>query len=251
LYTAYASVEPGPLLQLFQPIVTEEMNNALCQDFSDEEIGDALFQMGPIKASGPDQFPARFFQHNWAVLKTDIIKSVKQFFTSRRMPHGVNETTIVLIPKIDKPEVLKDYRPISLCIVIYKIVSKYLVNWLRPLLEDIISPTQSAFIPGRMITDNTLIAFEYLHAIRCGDAKSKKFGAFKIDLTKAYDHVVWTYLEGVLRQLGFQSKWVQWVMECVITVKFSARFNNVLLDSFRPTCGLRQEIRFHHTSFCS
>jgi hypothetical protein len=122
------------------------------------------------------------------------------------MPPDVNDTAIVLIPKIEKPELLKDYRPISLYNVIYKIVSKCLVNQLRPLLENIIAPTQSAFIPGRMITNNALIAFECLHAIQCGNNRSKKFGAYKLDLTKAYDRVDWKYLEGVLRQLGFQSK---------------------------------------------
>ena len=74
------------------------------------------------------------------------------------MPNGVNETSIVLIPKCPHPEELKDFRPISLCNVIYNIVSKCLVNWLRQMLQDIISPTQSAFIPGRLITDNALIA---------------------------------------------------------------------------------------------
>jgi hypothetical protein len=130
----------------------------------------------------------------------------------------VNDTAIVLIPKIDKPELLKDYKSISLCNVLYKIVSKCLVNRLRPLLENIIGLTQSAFIPGRMIMDNALIVFECLHAIPCGNNRSKKFSAYKLDLTKVYDRVDWKYLEGVLRRLGFQSQWVQWVMECVTTV---------------------------------
>jgi hypothetical protein len=156
------------------------------------------------------------------------------------MPPRVNETGIMLIPKTEKLVLLKDYRPISLCNIIYKIVSKCLVNRLRPLLEDIISPTQSAFIPSRMITDNALIAFECLHAIRCGNNRSKKFGAFKLDLIKAYDRVHWKYLKGVLQQVGFQSRWMQWVMECVTNVKFSIHFNNVLLDSFQPSHGLCQ-----------
>jgi hypothetical protein len=72
------------------------------------------------------------------------------------MPDGVNGTAIVLIPKVKNPITLKDFRPISLCNVIYKVVSKCLVNRLRPLLQEIISETQSAFILGRMITDNAL-----------------------------------------------------------------------------------------------
>jgi len=87
------------------------------------------------------------------------------------MPEGVNDTLIVLIPKVKEPEVLKDFRPISLCNVIYKVVSKCLVNRLRPILEEIVSPNQSAFVPGRMITENALIALECIHAINQGNSK--------------------------------------------------------------------------------
>jgi hypothetical protein len=134
------------------------------------------------------------------------------------MPPGVNETTIVLIPKKEDPKLLKDFRPISLCNVIYKVVSKCLVNRLRPLLQELIEPMQSAFVPGRLITDNTLIAFECLNAIDQGSSRCREFGALKLDLSKAYDRVDWGYSEGVLLWLGFQSKWIQWVMTCVTTV---------------------------------
>jgi hypothetical protein len=171
---------------------------------------------------------------------TDVIKGVKQFFESAHMPPGVNDTMIVLLPKKDEPELLKDFRPISLCNVIYKVVAKCLVNRLRPLLQEIIAPMQSAFIPGRLITDTALIAFECLHDIRNGNNRCKGFGAYKLDLTKAYDRVDWGYLEGVLQRLGFHSKWVRWIMKCVTTVRYSIRFNNVPLDSFAPSCGLHQ-----------
>jgi hypothetical protein len=158
---------------------------------------DALFQISPLKGPGPDGFPMRFFQRNWEVMKVDVISVVQHFFQTGQMPEGVNDTAIVLIPKKIDPEVLKDFRPISLCNVIYKVVSTCLVNCLRGILYEVITPTQSAFIPGRMITDNALIAFECLHTIKTGNNGCKQFDAFKLDLTKAYDHVDWVFL-GVL-----------------------------------------------------
>jgi hypothetical protein len=218
LYRADPKVNPPDLLQFFEERISDETNDGLCKDFSDQEISDALFQIGPIKVPGPDGFPAHFFQRNWGTLIADVIKAVKDFFVTSQMPVRVKDIAIILIPKKDEPELLKDFRLTSLCNVIYKVVSKCLVNRLRPMLQDIIGPMQSAFVPGRMVTDNALIAFECLHAIKHGNNSCKKFGAYKLDLTKAYDRMDWGFMEGVMRRLGFQSKWVQWVMVCVTTV---------------------------------
>jgi hypothetical protein len=190
--------------------------------------------------AGPDGFPACFFQRNWEVLKADVMTAVRSFFQTGRMPEGVNETVIILLPKKDEPEHMRDFRPISLCNVIYKVVSKCMANRMHLLLNDIIAPMQSTFILGRIITDNALIAFKCLHAISHGNNTCKYFGALKLDLTKAYDRVEWGYLRGVLQRLGFQSQWVQWIMECVTIVRYLVRLNNVPLDSFVPSRGLRQ-----------
>ena len=183
--------------------VTPQANEDLCREYSDEEISDALFQIGPLKALGPDGLPARFFQRSWGLMKDDIIRAVKEFFASGVMPPGVNDTCIVLIPKVPHPEHLKDFRPISLCNVIYKVVSKCIVNRLRPLLQDLISPNQSAFIPGRLITGNALVAFECFHAINSNADERSKFCAYKLDLSKAYDRVEWCFLRNALLKLGF------------------------------------------------
>jgi hypothetical protein len=191
------------------------MNEKLCADFTEKEIGDALFQIGPLKAPGPDGFPARFFQRNWGVLKEEIISAVKEFFKSGVMPEGINETAIVLIPKVDEPEMISQFRPIRLCNVIYKVLSKCLVNRLRPLLDDIISEAQSAFVPGRLITDNALLAFECMHYIQQEQNPGKSFCAYKLDLSKAYDRVDWVFLEQMMIKLGFSHCWVRWIMTCV------------------------------------
>jgi hypothetical protein len=122
LYTADSEVNPWEVLSLFEPVISDDMNLDLCKPFTDEEISDALFQIRPLKAPGPDGLLARFFQRNWALMKEDVVLAVKQFFQSGSMPEGVNETAIVLLPKKDEPEVMLDLRPISLCNVIYKVV---------------------------------------------------------------------------------------------------------------------------------
>jgi hypothetical protein len=150
-------------------------------------------------------------------LRGDIIVAVKTFFATGHMPEGTNDTSIVLIPKIDNPMSLSDYRPIGLCNVVYKIVSKCLVNRLRPILGGVISENQSAFIPGRMITDNALLAFECLHYMEHGTSINSNFCAYKLDLSKAYDRVDWSFLESTLLKIGFCHRWVKWIMACVTT----------------------------------
>ena len=128
VYTKDPTLNSQVLLDSITPKVIEEMNTALCAPFSEKEVSNALFQMGPLKAPGTDGFPARFYQRNWAVLKSEIIATVLEFFVTGIMSEGVNDTAIVLIPKVPRPKELKDFRPINFCNVVYKIVSKCMVN---------------------------------------------------------------------------------------------------------------------------
>lgn len=240
LYTKDDNLNPVNLLNMFHEKISEQMNADLIKPFTDEEISDALFQIGPLKAPGPDGFPARFLQRNWGLLKGEVIAAVRNFFEDEVMQEGVNDTVIVMIPKKNLAEDMKDFRPISLCNVVYKVVAKCLVNRMRPMLQEIISEAQSAFIPGRLITDNALIAFECFHSIKNCKRENQNFCALKLDLSKAYDRVDWEFLNGVMERLGFCDKWRRWIMVCVTSVRYSVRFNGELLDPFAPTRGLRQ-----------
>lgn len=141
IFSAKSNLDASPIIDLITPVIDAETNARLCTVFSEKEISDALFQIGPLKALGPDGFPARFFQRNWDILRDGVITAVKIFFRTGIMPPEVNDTVIVLIPKIPNPVKITDFRPISLCNVIYKVVSKCMVNHLRPVPDDIISPT--------------------------------------------------------------------------------------------------------------
>ena len=124
------------------------------------------------------------------------------------MDPKINYTHIVLIPKIKSLEKMSDYRPISLCNVIYKIISKVLANRLKKILPQLISPTQSAFVPGQLITDNILVAYESLHTMhRCKKSKKGSF-ALKLDISKAYNRVKWAFLKSIMVKMGFPDVWI-------------------------------------------
>jgi hypothetical protein len=146
--------------------VTESMNEELLKPFSREEIYHAINHMGPLKAPGPDGFRMIFFQKNWSLLGDDICHAVLTTLNSGSMPIDLNMTNIVLIPKVKNPTCVTEFRPINLCNVLYMVISKVLANRIKKILPLIISPEQSAFILGRLITDYVLAAYETLHTMQ-------------------------------------------------------------------------------------
>ena len=239
LFSAQPDLDLEGVLAHVPARVTELMNEMLEAPFMVQEVEKALSMMGANKAPGPDGFMAGFFQTHWNVVGPSITNAVLNFLNGGQLPEGVNQTTIVLIPKIKNPQELKSFRPISLCNVIYKLCSKVLANRLRSILDEIISPEQSAFVPGRLITDNVLIAYECTHYLK---RKKGKNGAcaIKLDMAKTYDRVEWPYLQGIMLRLGFSEAFVATVMRCVTTVSFSVRVNGQLSNTFTPSRGIRQ-----------
>jgi hypothetical protein len=120
------------------------------------------------------------------------------FFSAGLMPNYLNYTHIVLIPKTKSPLSVTEFRPISLCNVLYKLLSKVLANRLKKVLPCIISITKIAFIPGRLILDNILAVYETLHAMHKWLRGKKGYMAMKLDMSKVYDRVKWRFLEAVM-----------------------------------------------------
>ena len=148
------------------------------------------------------------------------------------MLKSLNYTTISLIPKVELPTDLKHYRPISLCNVLYKVISNILANRLKPVLEHCISKNQSAFIPNRQILDNIIISHECLHFLKNKRQGKDGYTAIKLDMSKAYDRVEWGYLRAVMEKMGFCKLWVEWIMECITSVSYS--FN--IIERTRSMC---------------
>ncbi|CAM8982176.1 unnamed protein product [Rhodiola kirilowii] len=220
--------------------ITPEMSEKLCEPVSKIEVQAAVFQMSPLKAPGPDGFHALFYQKFWSILKETVIGKVLKVFEEGKMEEGMNDTLIVLIPKNKKPKKIEEFRPISLCNVSAKIVTKILANRLKDILPYIISETQSAFIPGRLISDNILLAHEVMHYIRSRRNQKTGFFSVKTDMSKAYDRMEWSFLKQMMVKLGFPDRWTNLVMDCISSVRYKINLNGMIVDIPSPARGLRQ-----------
>ena len=152
----------------------------------------------------------------------------------------INRTNIALMPKTNNPQRMFEFRPISLCNVIYKLISKTLANRLKAILPYIISENQSAFTADRLIIDNVLVAYEIMHFLKHKKCGNDSFMAAKLDMSKAFDRVEWIFIEKVMRKMGFNENWINLVMKCITSVFYSVLINGISYGNIIPTRGFRQ-----------
>ncbi|KAL0336362.1 UNVERIFIED_CONTAM: hypothetical protein Sradi_4848100 [Sesamum radiatum] len=218
-------------LTCLMPMVSVDANAALLHHYTADEVRQALNQMHPLKSPGLHDMSPGFFQKFWSIVDCDTTSCVLYFLNEGSLDPRLNATNITLLPKCVNPKI------ISLCNVVYKITSKAIVNSLKPLLSDIISLAQSVFVSGRLITDNVPVAHEINHFLankywgKTGDV------SFKLDISKAYDWLKWSFLKRVLSRLGFHEKVVCWIMTCVSTVSYSFLLNGVQFGSLHSGWG--------------
>jgi hypothetical protein len=239
LFTTTAPVLDDSLNELIDAVVTEEDNSIICSIPDEVEIYQTIISLGLNKAPGPDGMTGLFYKTYWNIVKYQVVASVQSFFRGGYMLKEFNHTNIALIPKIDNPSQMNHFRPISLTNFNYKIISKILSNRFKPLLQKIISPTQSAFLKGRSIHDNTVLAHEIFHTMKHKQGNGGLM-AIKLDIEKAFDSMEWDFLLKILRLLGFNSKWIGWIQQCITTTSFSILLDGSPFGLFHPTRGLRQ-----------
>ncbi|KAA3474032.1 reverse transcriptase [Gossypium australe] len=187
-----------------------------------------------------DGFPALFFQKYWDIVGSDISQYCLAVLKGEIEMGEINKTHIVLISKVDRPKNISQFRPISLCNVIYKIIAKVVVNRMSHIIGHCINEAQGAFIAGRQISDNTLIAYEILHSLKTRKKCKQGNFALKLDMSKAYDRVEWDFLAGMLTSLGFCQERIILVMRCVCSVSYTVSINEGISEGFIPSRGLRQ-----------
>ncbi|KAL2252965.1 UNVERIFIED_CONTAM: hypothetical protein Sindi_0091200 [Sesamum indicum] len=186
------------------------------------DVKQAVFHIAEDKAPGPEE----------------VILAVLDFFNMNRLLKQINTTLLTLIPMVHSPMTVGDFRPISCCNVLYKIIAKLIVQRLSVILDKLISPCQAAFVTGRSIGDNIMLAQELFTGYN--QAHRPPRCALKVKIRKAYDTVEWDFLIAVMKLFGFPSTFVKWIEACVTTPSFSVGLNGKPHGFFQGARGLRQ-----------
>lgn len=217
---------------------TVEDREMLMKRVTTEEVKKVVFSMAADKSPGPDGYTSEFFKASWDITGPDLVVAVQAFFDTGFLPKGINSTILTLIPKKNDAIYMKDYRPISCCNVIYKVISKLLANRMKGLLPLFISLNQSAFVKDRLLMENVLLASELVKNYH-NESVSKRC-AMKIDVSKAFDYVQWSFLLKVLAALKFPVQFITWIQKCIELASFSVQINGELAGYFNSKRGLRQ-----------
>ncbi|XP_024013050.1 uncharacterized protein LOC112087252 [Eutrema salsugineum] len=236
--TNYQHVEEDFITGLLDFKCSSQDQEFLIREVTEKEVHDVLFGMASGKSPGPDGYTVEFYKAAWPIIGKDFVISIQAFFTKGFLPKGVNSTILAPIPKKEDAMEMKDYRPISCCNVLYKVISKILANRLKLILPLFIAPNQSPFVKDRLLVENLLLASElvkYYHkesiSPRC---------AMKIDISKAFDSVQWDFLIIILQALGFPTQFIHWINLCISSASFSVQVNGELAGYFGSRRGLRQ-----------
>ena len=236
----------GPSFWEENELVTQEENDLLQKNFSEEEIKEAIFESYAHGAPGPDGLSFLFYQTFWGVIKNDFMALVRDFETGKLDLQRLNFALIVLIPKEVDAREMKKFRPISLSNCGIKIFSKAMINRVSPVGRRLISSNQTAFIKGRYILESVVMAHEVIHEIK----KSGSQGlVLKLDYEKACARVSWEFLFDMLHSRGFRSKWISWIKSTLVNSTFSVRINDTTGPYFVGGKGLKQGDPHSHLLF--
>jgi hypothetical protein len=186
-------------LSIIPGLIKEDVNTKLTKEVTQQEIKEALDQMNPDKAPGPDGFTSRFYQQYWEIIKTDLTKMIKKSQKSSKLGGSTNSAFLTLISKEKGAVTFNRFRPISLCNTSYKILTKFIANRLKEILPLIIPENQGGFIKCRHIADNIILVQEALHS---SVQRKDKGMIIKLDLANAFDRVRHSFLFEVMRNFG-------------------------------------------------
>lgn len=209
-------------------ILRSEDNAKLLAPVTLSEVRQAVFLLDADSAPGPDGFSGIFYRTCWDIIASDLHAAVLEFFHGVPLPRAVSHALIVLLPKSDSPNTFADFRPISLCNFLNKlnkVFTRILCLRLKPFLPGLISEEQTAFVQGRDISDNILLAQEVLQHL---DKRVRGHNLlFKLDMMKAFDRVRWDFLQSLLLRFGFHEHFVRLIFNNLSASCFSVLVNGV------------------------
>lgn len=223
------------ILDCVPSVITNAHNDKLTALPSAEEIHEAVVNLSAFSAPGPDGFTGHFFSTCWGIIHPEVIAAVQDFFRGCSIPLAISSTLLVLIPKIPNPTSFSDLRPISLCNFTHKIISKILANRISAFLPLLITPQQTAFVPGRTMHESIALAHELVE-----DIDFPNNTIFKLDMSKAFDRVEWPFLLACLRKLGFNETWCDLIYRNISNIHYSISLNGSSFGYFKSSRGLRQ-----------
>lgn len=206
--------------------------------FSEEDIRRVVLESDGTKSPGPDGFNFSFYKRFWDLLKGEVGIMFNQFFHFVTLPRSFSSYFIILIPKVSSPIRLGDFRPISLLGSLYKLVAKMLAGRLAPIMDNLISSNQSAFIKGRQLVDGVVAVNDIIDLAR--KKKKKECLIFRVNFEKAYDSVSWIFLAYMLDRLGFSERWCRWIRACVFCGNLSVLVNGCPTEEVNIQRGLKQ-----------
>jgi hypothetical protein len=216
---------------------TKENNEALMRLITQEEVDQSLRDTPIGKALGLDRFTLDFFHHCWSIIRTNVWEIIEDSRRSGQVLQALNATFLTLIPKENHTTSPLYFWPISLYNVIYKLLTKIIATRLKPILPFIILQEQSGYVEGRQILDNVILAHEVIHSLH--STKSQGM-LLKLDLSKAFDKLSWSYLKYTLLAFGFEPNWISWIINLTSSALFSILINGIPSRPFSPTRGIRQ-----------
>lgn len=200
---------------------SEEDQCALGKEVTMEEVRKALFSMSSYKSPGPDDFPSEFFKTTWSIVGQDFTVAIQSVFQKGFLPKEVNSTILTHVPKKTYARGMKDYRPVSCCNVLYKVISKIIANSLEPMLSRIVTENPSVFVQGRLLMEKVLLASELVEDYH-KDTVSPRC-AMKIDISKAFDSVQWPFVLQILKTMQFSEDVIHWIRVCIKISSFQSK----------------------------
>lgn len=223
---------------LFDCKCSEDQITSFGKAFSPADIKEAFFSLPKNKSGGPDGYSAEFFTACWSIIGPEVTEAILEFFRSGKLLKQWNAANLVLIPKKPNASHPSDFRPISCLNTVYKVISRLLASRLQDILPQMVSKAQSAFLPGRLLAENVLLATDLVNGYNRETISPR--GMLKVDLRKAFDCVRWDFIVATLRAIDIPEGFISLISECISTASFSVCINGVTGGFFKSSKGIRQ-----------